>query len=140
MSSTLNFGARSLILNELGVAVGTIMYSPKTLKWVYCQFVEGGKVLIQTMGDATWELTKEKNPQWVFIPSYMVAKCTLSADRKTVEIELVHNHIPAWNAIYEVPFEADWSQKFLMNFKDLKGERARQGKETHIANYRDVTV
>jgi hypothetical protein len=140
MSSTLNFGARSLILNETGSCVGTIMYSPKTLKWVYCQFVGGDKVTIQTMGDETWKLTQEKNPHWVLVPSYLVVKCTLSDDRKTVEIELVHNHLPEWNAIYEVAFEVGWSEKFKASFADYKSARARAGMETHIANYRDLTV
>lgn len=139
MSRTLNVGLRSLILNGSNVVVGTILLSPRTNKWVYTRF-EGDKVLIQVLGDSDWDLIKSQNPDWIMIASYVTVSCKLSADKKTVEIQVTHNHVNSWNALYEVAFEIGWSDKWRAGFTNPQGDRVRKGMETHIANLNELTV
>lgn len=135
--SKIDIGSRSLIRNGSGTVVGTAIPSKKFPgKVTHVQILPSGdQGNVLHHGPIEWAKKLEENPDWSLEPSFYLVKCEYKDG--CVTILLVHNSVPSWNTTRMVPMTSEWSKGFLARWRT---EQMEVGRETHIANFSDLSV
>jgi hypothetical protein len=130
----INMGSRSCIFVD-GALFGTILFSPRTNKFVFVRF-RNDAPQVQMFTVEAWEKLAGSHPEWEYKPSYCSVSCVLNDD--VVTINVVHSCVKEWNATYEVPFTVSWANDWLHDFRT--GPRMKLGKCSHVSNLFDLVV
>ena len=134
--SGMNVGKRQLIKDATGKIVGSFLPSKKYPgKIAFTRFLSGTDVHVSIKGQEDWLKVQEVNPDWSFMPSFYTVAC--KKEGKEVVISLTHNCVAEWNSVYRVEHTEVWQELFLIQFREVQTNLAR---ETHIGNFADLSV
>jgi hypothetical protein len=130
----INVGSRKAIIVN-GVLKGTFLTFNNRTTFVF--FKEDGRREVRVRGPVETEEEMKKIDPTHIRESYFTCECVFVDLTNQVKVILTHNSVPEWNCEFVVDFTPTWVKDFYNTFNELQKSR---GRETHVANPRDMTV